>query len=163
MKTLSEAAKIEADAAKVRREAVDTANIDAAIVLIKSASSTIKEVLRAPESDFSLSEVQKKSLEQIDKKLVDTSKSRADPNKNIDQSVLDVYATNLVAAAVEFEKVSANLPKAANDKFPIASIPAEVKAAAGKIASKPAAAPVFDLYEVNNSTGKTELRKVPIP
>lgn len=162
VKTLSEAAKLDEEAGKIRREAVDTANIDAAIALINSASGEIDKIMADNES-FNFTDGQKKSLDLINMTLKNIAKSIADPNKDKDQSVLDEYATKLVSAAVEFDKVSANFPKAASDKYPIASISAEVKAAAGKIASKQAAAPVFELYEVDNSKGTTELRKVSIP
>lgn len=162
VKTLSEAAKIDEETGKIRREAIDSANIDAAITLIDSARSTIDKIIAA-KGEFNLSEEQQKSLESINTTLGSISKSLTDPNKDKDQSVLDEYANRLVDAAVAFEKISANFSKAASDKYPIASISAEIKAAASKIASKKAAAPVFDLYEVDNSKGITELKRVSIP
>lgn len=162
VKTLSEAAKIDADTAKLRREAIDTTNIKAAISLINSASGTIDKILTATQ-EFSLSDAQRNALKSMNKLLVDISKTLDDPNKDNNQEVLDEYAAKLVATAVEFEKVSVNLPPEVSQKHSVASVSAEVRAAAGKIASKPAAAPVFDLYEVDNSTGKTVLRKVAIP
>ncbi|MBF0496686.1 MAG: hypothetical protein HQK58_08945 [Deltaproteobacteria bacterium] len=170
VKTLSEAGKIDEEAAKLRKESIDTAKINAAIKIINSASNSIKAIVDdALTQNYRLTETQTGVLNKISENIKEIGKSIKslfdNPDIDVNQFMLDEYAKSLREEAKKYGEEKDSLPPEATDKHPVRKILNDIGTAATMIASKPAAAPVFELYEVDNSKkGKgTTLKKIEIP